>query len=276
MGKQVDLSTRLLATQQSNNKMLLTLLGTGTSQGVPIVGCTCEVCLSKDPRDNRLRTSAFLEIGEINILIDAGPDLRQQLLRSGITKIDALLVTHEHKDHIGGIDDIRPINFLMHETMEIYGLHRVMNVIAKDYDYAFKTFKYPGVPDLHLNPVKNDPFFVKDIEITPIHVKHLHLPILGYRIANFGYITDASFIAGKEVEKLMDLDVLVINALRIKEHYSHFNLEQALQVIQKLKPRLSILTHAGHTIGLYSEVEKILPEGVVLGWDGMKLGVRNI
>lgn len=255
--------------------MKLTLLGTGTSQGVPIVGCACEVCLSKDPRDNRLRTSAFLEIDGTNILIDAGPDLRQQLLRTRITKIDAMLVTHEHKDHIGGIDDIRPINFLMHKTMEIYGQHRVNNVIAKDYDYAFKTFKYPGVPDLHLNVVKDDPFFIENIEVTPIHIKHLHLPILGYRIAKFAYITDASFIAEKEMEKLLGLDVLVINALRIKEHYSHFNLTQALGVIAKLNPRQAILTHVGHGMGLYAQVQPTLPPNVLLGFDGLEVMIND-
>lgn len=249
--------------------MKLTLLGTGTSQGVPIVGCTCDVCLSEDPHDHRLRTSAFLEIGNTNILIDAGPDLRQQLLRSQITQVDAILVTHEHKDHIGGLDDIRPINFLMHKTMEIYGMARAMNVIAKDYDYAFKTFKYPGVPDLHLNPVKDSPFFVEGVEVIPIHIKHLHLPILGFRIAGFAYITDASFIAERELDKLKNLDLLVLNALRIEPHYSHFNLEQALQIIRKINPKMSLLTHIGHGMGLYRNVEKTVPENVIIGYDGM-------
>lgn len=253
--------------------MKLTFLGTGTSQGVPIIGCHCEVCLSKDPCDKRLRTSAFLEIGDVKILIDAGPDLRQQLLTNGITKIDAILVSHEHKDHIGGIDDVRPINFLMEKTINIYGLRRTLNIIAKDYDYAFKTFKYPGVPDLHLIPVNEESFIVEDIEIVPIHVKHLHLPILGYRIRNFAYITDASFISPKEKEKLRNLEVLVINALRKQEHYSHFNLEQALEVIQELQPQKAYLTHIGHAMGKYHDVAPTLPENVFLACDGKSIEI---
>ena len=251
--------------------MKITFLGTGTSQGVPIVGCPCEVCHSKDPKDQRLRTSAFLEIGDTNILIDAGPDLRQQLLSQRITKIDALLVTHEHKDHIGGIDDLRPINFIMHEPMNIYGMKRVLDVIHKDYDYAFKEFKYPGVPNLLLNPVKEEPFYIQGIEVIPIGVKHMHLPILGYRIGQFAYITDASFIANKEIEKLYGVEILVINALRWAEHYSHFNVEQALAIIEKVKPKQAYLTHIGHSMGKHEEANLKLPEGVCLGYDGLSL-----
>lgn len=250
--------------------MKITLLGTGTSQGVPIIGCHCKVCTSADPHDQRLRTSALISADNKNILIDAGPDLRQQLLRNNTTTLHALLLTHEHKDHTAGLDDVRPINFLMKESLNIYGMQRVLQAIRKDYDYAFKTYKYPGVPELILNPINSDmSFMIDNIEITPIKVLHMTLPILGYRIRNFAYITDASMIGENELEKLMDLDALVINALRIEEHYSHFNLEQALAIIKKVSPRKAFLTHIGHEMGLHAEVSKILPENVELGYDGM-------
>lgn len=253
--------------------MKVTLLGTGTSQGVPVVGCQCEVCQSADPRDTRLRTSAYVEVDGTHILIDAGPDLRQQMLHNHITQVDAILVTHEHKDHLGGLDDIRPIYFMKRAPMEIYGLQRVLNVIRKDYDYAFKPHPYPGVPSLHLNPVKDDPFEVNGITIQPIHVRHLTLPILGYRIGPFAYITDASFIPETELNKLAGVKVLVINALRIKEHYSHFNLAQALGIIERLQPQHAYITHISHEMGLCSEVEKQLPENVSLGADGLVIEV---
>lgn len=253
--------------------MRITLLGTGTSQGVPVIGCHCETCLSDDPRDKRLRTSALVKIEDKNILIDAGPDLRQQLLRSNTTRLDAVLLTHEHKDHTAGIDDVRPINFLMKCTLNIYGQQRVMNVIKRDYDYAFKTCKYPGVPELKLNSINTEPFFIDQIQIIPIAVKHLTLPILGYRIQNFAYITDASFITTKELEKLNNLDVLVINALRIKEHYSHFNLAQALAVIETLKPQRAYLTHISDKMGKYTQIAPTLPQNVFMGTDGLTIDI---
>jgi len=251
--------------------MRLIFLGTGTSQGIPIIGCSCEVCRSQNPHDQRLRTSAFLEADHTHLLLDAGPDLRQQLLREKITKIDAVLVTHEHKDHIGGMDDLRPIIFMQKSALDIYASKRVLGIIAKDYDYAFARYKYPGVPDLKLHAIEDKSFYINNIEIIPIRVKHLNLSILGYRIRNLAYITDASFIAPKEKEKLLGLDVLVINALRIEEHYSHFNLAGALQLIEELQPRQAYLTHIAHSMGLYENIQHIVPQNVKFAFDGMKI-----
>ena len=247
----------------------LTFLGTGTSQGVPVVGCDCATCQSQDPRDKRLRTSAYVEVDDVRLLIDAGPDLRQQLLRQHITRVDAILMTHEHKDHLGGLDDIRPIYFRQETPMPVYGLQRVLKVIRKDYDYAFKPNPDPGAPGFQLFPVRDDPFTIGGVEVVPIHVRHLTLPILGYRIGKLAYITDASFIAESELKKLEGLEVLVVNALRIKEHYSHFNLEQALAVVQRLQPRRALLTHVSDKMGPYAEVQPMLPDNVTLGYDGL-------
>ena len=253
--------------------MKITLLGTGTSQGVPVVGCQCEVCKSNDPRDNRLRTSAFVETDGVRLLIDAGPDLRQQLLRENISHVDAVLVTHEHKDHLAGLDDIRPVYFIQKQPMDIYAMQRVLTVIRKDYDYAFKDNPYPGAPSFQLHPVRYDRFFVKNVEIQPIQVRHLTLPILGYRIGTFAYITDASFVADSELAHLQDLDVLVVNALHHEKHYSHFNLEQALHFVEVVRPKHAYLTHVSHHMGLYTDVEKTLPPHVTLGYDGLQITI---
>lgn len=253
--------------------MFVRLLGTGTSQGIPIIGCHCPVCTSTDERDHRLRTSALVEVDGVNILIDAGPDLRQQLLRCGVTRLDALLLTHEHKDHTGGIDDVRPINFLMKTPLNIYGQPRVMKAIRNDYSYAFGPDQYPGVPQLVLNPLQPEPFEVKGVEVIPVKVRHMTLPIFGYRIRNFGYITDASFISETEKKKLMGVKVLVINALRREQHYSHFNLEQALAIIEEIKPERAYLTHVSHRLGKYVDVSQELPQNVFLGIDNQLIEV---
>ena len=253
--------------------MRVRLLGTGTSQGIPIIGCHCPVCTSTDERDHRLRTSALVEVDGVNILIDAGPDLRQQLLRCGVTRLDALLLTHEHKDHTGGIDDVRPINFLMKTPLNIYGQPRVMKAIRNDYSYAFGPDQYPGVPQLVLNPLQPEPFEVKGVEVIPVKVRHMTLPIFGYRIRNFGYITDASFISETEKKKLRGVKVLVINALRREQHYSHFNLEQALAIIDEIKPERAYLTHVSHRIGKYVDVSQELPQNVFLGIDNQLIEV---
>ena len=238
---------------------------------MPIIGCHCPVCQSEDPRDRRLRTSALVEVDGVTLLIDAGPDLRQQLLRAGTTRLDAVLFTHEHKDHTAGLDDVRPINFLMKETLHLYGQPRVLNSIRKAFDYAFKENKYPGAPELALNPVLPEPFTIKGIEIIPVKVRHMTLPIFGYRIRNLGYITDASFIAPTEIQKLKGVDVLIINALRKETHYSHFNLAQALAVIEQVQPKQAYLTHIGHRMGLYRDLEKELPKNVFAGIDNLKI-----
>ena len=253
--------------------MRVRLLGTGTSQGIPIIGCHCPVCTSTDERDHRLRTSALVEVDGVNILIDAGPDLRQQLLRCGVTRLDALLLTHEHKDHTGGIDDVRPINFLMKQPLNIYGQPRVMKAIRNDYSYAFGPDQYPGVPQLVLNPLQPEPFEVKGVEVIPVKVRHMTLPIFGYRIRNFGYITDASFISETEKKKLRGVKVLVINALRRELHYSHFNLEQALAIIDEIKPERAYLTHVSHRLGKYVDVSQELPQNVFLGIDNQVIEV---
>jgi phosphoribosyl 1,2-cyclic phosphate phosphodiesterase len=253
--------------------MRVRLLGTGTSQGIPIIGCHCPVCTSTDERDHRLRTSALVEVDGVNILIDAGPDLRQQLLRCGVTRLDALLLTHEHKDHTGGIDDVRPINFLMKTPLNIYGQPRVMKAIRNDYSYAFGPDQYPGVPQLVLNPLQPEPFEVKGVEVIPVKVRHMTLPIFGYRIRNFGYITDASFISETEKKKLKGVKVLVINALRREQHYSHFNLEQALAIIDEIKPERAYLTHVSHRLGKYVDVSQELPQNVFLGIDNQVIEV---
>ena len=231
------------------------------------------MCTSTDERDHRLRTSALVEVDGVNILIDAGPDLRQQLLRCGVTRLDALLLTHEHKDHTGGIDDVRPINFLMKTPLNIYGQPRVMKAIRNDYSYAFGPDQYPGVPQLVLNPLQPEPFEVKGVEVIPVKVRHMTLPIFGYRIRNFGYITDASFISETEKKKLQGVKVLVINALRREQHYSHFNLEQALAIIEEIKPERAYLTHVSHRLGKYVDVSQELPQNVFLGIDNQVIEV---
>lgn len=253
--------------------MKITFLGTGTSQGVPVIGCPCKVCNSLDPLDIRLRSSALITVGSQNILIDAGPDLRQQLLNNKITQVDAILMTHEHKDHTGGLDDVRPLNFMTRKVMQIYGLQRVLNVIRKDYDYAFKKHKYPGIPEFQLNMIKDEVFTIGDLLIEPIAIQHLTLPILGYKINNMAYITDASFIAPSEISKVQNLDLLVINALRHKEHYSHFNLTQAIQVIKEINPKRAYLTHISHEMGKYVDVAPTLPDNIFMAYDGLEVEI---
>lgn len=247
--------------------MQITFLGTGTSTGIPQIGCTCPVCTSANPKDNRLRTSAVVSVNGKNILIDCGPDFRQQVLRAGIGRIDAVLITHIHYDHTGGIDDLRP--FGGKHTLPIYLEPSVAEGIRTRLPYCFGDHLYPGVPNIRLQEIGVEPFSIENIEVTPIRVMHYKLPILGYRIGGLVYITDALTIPDEEYAKMKQVDVLVINALRKQPHLSHQTLAEALRVIERVQPREAYLVHMSHHMGLTAEVEKELPPHVHFAYDGL-------
>ena len=258
--------------------MKLTFLGTGTSQGVPVIGCRCEVCCSADSRDKRLRTSAMVEVGDCRIVIDAGPDFRQQMLRTGVRTIDAILLTHEHKDHTGGLDDVRAFNFVDYPTIrpvDIYATRRTADSIRKDYDYAFVTNKYRGVPEMRLHEIDGrEPFEVKGVEIIPIAGKHSErFEVTGYRIGSLAYMTDFKALCDGEIEKLRGVEVLVINALRYELHDSHFSVEEAMEIINEVRSQRAYLTHMSHQIGLHSLSPERLAEGVELAYDGLEIEI---
>lgn len=258
--------------------MKLTLLGTGTSQGIPVIGCRCEVCRSDDSRDHRLRTSAMVEVDGKRIVIDAGPDFRQQMLRADIRRIDAILLTHEHKDHTGGIDDVRAFNFVDYPTIhpvDIYATARTMVCIRKDYDYAFATNKYRGVPEIRLHEIDGTmPFEVKGVEIIPIAGKHsARFEVTGFRFGKLAYMTDFKALCEGEIEKLRGVEVLVINALRFKPHDSHLSVNEACEIIKEINPSKAYLTHLSHEIGLHATSAERLPEGVELAYDGLEIEI---
>jgi phosphoribosyl 1,2-cyclic phosphate phosphodiesterase len=256
---------------KNNYPIHITFLGTGTSQGIPVISCKCDVCKSSDSRNMRLRSSLFFNINSVKFVIDIGPDFRQQMLINHIEDVDAILLTHEHKDHLAGLDDVRPFNYLKRKAIDVFAENRVIDAIHREFSYIFSKEKYPGIPVLNIHEISNQNFEYNGIEIIPIRVMHWKLPILGFRIQNFAYITDASLIEFDEIQKLQNLDVLVINALQIEKHYSHYNLEEALQVVQKIKPKRAYFTHISHHLGLYEKVQSQLPECVFLGYDGLQL-----
>jgi phosphoribosyl 1,2-cyclic phosphate phosphodiesterase len=251
----------------------LEFLGTGTSQGVPVVACECPVCLSADEKDKRLRASVLIEVQGLKLVIDAGPDFRQQMLRVGLRKLDAILITHEHTDHIFGLDDIRAFNWVQHHPMDIYAEARAQESIKRVFNYVFDKFQYPGIPQMNLHLVENKPFFIDTVPVLPVRVYHHKLPVYGFRNGGMAYLTDVKSIEDAEKEKLAGLDVLVVNALRIEKHISHFNLEEALQLIAEVKPQKSFLTHISHLMGLHEAVQKHLPENVFLAYDGLRLSI---
>ncbi len=247
-------------------------LGTGTSQGIPIIGIDHPVCKSKNPKDRRLRSSVLVIWDNTNFVIDCGPDFRMQMLEADCKKIDAILYTHEHSDHVAGLDDIRPF-FFKQGKIPIYAHKRVLGELKKRFYYIFdKNYAYPGSPKVEENVVSSK-IIIDNKEVIPISALHKDLQVYGYRFKNFAYLTDVKTINKKEIDKLSGIDVLVINALRIEEHYSHFNLEQALEFISKVKPRKAYLTHISHMLGFHNEVEKILPENVYLAYDGLEITV---
>lgn len=253
--------------------MKVTFLGTGTSQGIPVIACSCEVCQSMDYRDKRLRTSVHLQIEKQSIVIDSGPDFRQQMLRENIHSLDAILFTHEHKDHTAGLDDVRGFNFAQGRDMPIYGRKAVIDQLKQEYHYAFTDKKYPGVPRLEVNFLNGSPFNIGDITIKPIEVRHMKLAVYGFRIKDFTYITDANAIEPNEFDKIKGTRVLVINSLQQSTHVSHFNLQEALDVIQKVNPKQAYLIHLSHKMGKHGDIEALLPENVKIAYDGLKIEI---
>ena len=259
--------------------MKLTFLGTGTSQGVPVIGCRCGVCTSPDRRDRRLRTSAMVETRGVRLVIDAGPDFRYQMLRTGVRRLDAILLTHEHKDHIGGLDDVRAFNFVDYpptvRKVDLYAAPRTAACVRKDFDYAFAQDKYRGVPEIELHEIDvSRPFEVRGVGVTPVSGHRSdRFAVTGYRIGPLAYLTDFKTIGRAEEEKLLGVEVLVVNALRFEPHYSHFNVEEALELIRRIAPREAYLTHMSHDIGRQAATEATLPPHVHMAYDTLRVEI---
>jgi len=254
-----------------NDAVKITFLGTGTSQGVPVIACECAICQSSDPKDKRLRASILVETSANTIVIDAGPDFRQQMLNAGVKRMDAILLTHEHKDHIAGMDDLRAFNFKSQAAIDIYAEERVQAAVRNEYAYVFSENHYPGVPRMELHNIDNYNFEIRGDVIIPLRVFHYRLPVFGFRIGDMAYITDANYIPEETKEKLIGVKYLVINALRKEKHISHFSLDEALGLIREVSPRKAYITHIGHQMGKQAEVNRELPVNVTLAWDGLEV-----
>lgn len=252
--------------------MQITFLGTGTSQGVPIIGCRCVVCRSENSKDKRLRSSILIQSETTTIVVDSGPDFRQQMLREQVDCLNALVFTHSHKDHLAGMDDVRAFNYIMQQSMDVYATTETEHAIRREFDYIFSNSTYPGVPQIDLHTIaKHSSFTIGDITLIPIEVMHHKMPVLGFRIENFTYITDANFIAPEEFEKIKGTEVLVLNALRRETHISHFTLNEAIQIAQNVGAKETYFTHISHQLGLHAEVSKELPANIALSYDGLRL-----
>ncbi|HET9055643.1 MAG TPA: MBL fold metallo-hydrolase [Chitinophagaceae bacterium] len=247
----------------------ITFLGTGTSSGVPMIGCDCLVCSSTNPKDKRLRSSLLVQSSTTSLVVDTGPDFRYQMLRTGLKHLDAVVFTHPHKDHIAGLDDIRAFNFFSRKPIEIYANSLTEEALRRDFYYAFADFKYPGVPEMKMNEIDLTPFVVGDIPVVPILVWHLKMPVMGFRFGNFTYITDANRIDEDEKEKIKGSKYIVLNALRKKKHISHFTLDEAVKMVQELKIPHAYFTHISHQLGKHDDINAELPQGIELAYDGL-------
>jgi phosphoribosyl 1,2-cyclic phosphate phosphodiesterase len=252
----------------------ITFLGSGTSGGVPMIGCECEVCISTDKKDNRLRSSIMVQSAKTTLVVDTGPDFRYQMLRQKVKHLDAVVFTHPHKDHLAGLDDVKAFNFHAKKPMNLFADSLTEEALRRDFHYAFTDTKYPGIPELNLNTITLDPFVVGDIPIVPILVWHLKMPVMGFRFGKFTYITDANRIDDNEREKIRGSEVMVLNALRKNKHISHFTLEEAIDVVNELKVPAAYFTHISHQLGRHKDIESELPEGIHLAYDGLELNFK--
>ena len=253
--------------------MQVTFLGTGTSQGVPVIACTCHTCASADNKDKRLRSSILIETAGKTFIIDTGPDFRQQMLQSQVKNLDAVIFTHEHKDHTAGFDDIRAFNFVNNKKMDVYASLRVQESIRREFSYIFSDFKYPGIPEINLHLLENSLINIHGIDFTPIEVMHYKMSVFAFRVNDFTYITDANYISDKEKEKIKGSKVIVVNALRREAHISHYTLQQAIDLMLELSPKQAYFTHISHQLGLHQQVELELPSFIKLAYDGLKIQI---